>query len=1032
MVSPLRVWSCWALLWFGSFVFAATEKTDGADDRFFAEKIEPLLEARCFDCHSHTGGKMKGGLTLDSRSGWAEGGGRGPAIVPGKPEESLLLRALSHTDKDLQMPPKGNLPDDEIALIAEWIRRGAPDPREAKTGAVFAEDALDWWSLKPLLQPAVPVGMGVDAEWLNPIDAFVRARLDAEGMKPAPRADRRTLIRRLYFNLHGLPPTPEQVADFFADEDPLAYERLVDSLLNSPRYGERWARRWLDTIHFADTHGCEHDALRPNAWRFRDYAIESFNRDTPWARFIREQLAADVFYPDEPKLTAALGFIGAGPFELSRFSTAPKTFAYLDRDDMVTQTMSAFASSTANCARCHDHKFDPISSEDYYSLQAVFAGVGKGEVEYDEDPEAHRSRKRWKTLARAVEKDDVEVLLAKENEGIVGEWERAFEGESVNWKPLKPETFLSGEAVVSLKRLADDSILSGDAVPDMETYTVTATTTETNITAIRLEVLTDDSLPAKGPGRAVNGNFHLSEFQIRLFKAGADTSQRIGIARATSDWDQSGWTIAHAIDGKNETAWGIDPREGERHYAVFELSSPITLKRPAKLAITLKQLHGRKHLIGRFRLSTTDAVPWRAQALPRLAEEGLTLPREKRTPEQNAAIAKRAIWLRSNEALEKMPPGQRVYAAAPEFWVQGKRILNDAPSVVHVLKRGAFDKPGEEARPGALSAITALPGRFGRAGGRIEDEGARRAALADWLAAPENPLTWRSVVNRVWQDHFGRGLCDTPNDFGRMGGRPSHPELLDWLAVWFRDDAKGSIKALHRLILTSETYRQSSASDGAGNDAGNRLLSRMNRQRLDAESYRDAVLQICGRIDCQMGGPGVQQFTTSKGQQITPQLHYGAFDWNSPEAARRSVYRVVWRGIADPFMEALDFPDLGLLAPKRSFSVSSLQALTLFNNDFVLHHSERLAARVERLEKLSDEIYSGRSSRREEALNSSAGNEVSLLTSAATKVRMAVWLVYQREPMEDEVEAMTAYTEKHGVAALCRTLLNSSEFLFVD
>ncbi|MGY8653308.1 MAG: PSD1 and planctomycete cytochrome C domain-containing protein [Verrucomicrobiia bacterium] len=992
------VWCSAALLCSSFAVSGAADGAKGDDVRFFEGKIQPLLEARCFKCHSHQGGKMKGGLTLDSRNGWATGGGRGPAVVPCKPDESLLLRALSHADPDLQMPPKAKLPKEEIALLEEWIRRGAPDPRKAKTGPA---DAMDWWSLRPLRRPEIPAEVDRAGGKLHPIDAFVRARLKAEGVKPAPRADRRTLIRRLYFNLHGLPPTPEQVAAFVSHKEPLAYERLIESLLTSPRYGERWSRRWLDTIHFADSHGCEHDVLRPNAWRFRDYVIESFNRDTPWARFIREQLAADVFFAEDPKLTVALGFIAAGPFEYSRFQTAPITFAYLDRDDMVTQTMSSFASVTANCARCHDHKFDPISQEDYYGLQAVFAGVGKGDVEYDEDLGMHRSRKRWKALAKAADQNVRAVLLAAENEEIVKEWESARAAEPVVWKPLKPEVFLSTEGIVSLTRLPDNSILSGDVVPPTTTYTVIAPTTATNITAIRLDVLTDDGLPMKGPGRQDNGNFHLSEFQIRLFKEGEPKSSRLSMSRATSDFDQQGWTIAHAIDNKTNTAWGIHPRVGEAHYAVFELSTPIKLTAPAKLSFTLKQLHGRKHLIGRFRLSMTDAVVWRARALPRVAEDGLKVPLDKRTPDQRAAIAKRAIWIRSHKELEAFPPAVRVYAAAPNFIVQNKEHEMSAPKVVHVLKRGDIEKPGKVAELGAIAVIKALPGRFKL--DAAKGESARRAALADWLASPENPLTWRSVVNRVWQDHFGRGLCDTPNDFGRMGGKPSHPELLDWLAVWFRDDAKGSLKALHRLILTSETYRQSSVSAGGGKDAGNRLLSRMNRQRLDAESFRDGTLQICGRLDTRMGGPGVQQFTTSKGIQLTPKLHYDAFDWNAQEAARRSIYRVVWRGMADPFMEALDFPDLGLLAPKRSFSVSSLQALTLFNNDFVLHHSERLAERLER-----------------EAPTNEA------------RVKLAIQLVYQREPQKDEVSAFVGYAAKHGWPAICRVLLNSNEFLFVD
>jgi len=331
---------------------------------------------------------------------------------------------------------------------------------------------------------------------------------------------------------------------------------------------------------------------------------------------------------------------------------------------------------------------------------------------------------------------------------------------------------------------------------------------------------------------------------------------------------------------------------------------------------------------------------------------------------------------------------------------------------VHVLRRGDIHKPGEVAASGALAAIKTLPGRFELQDS--DDEALRRAALADWLAAPGNPLSWRSIVNRVWSHHFGRGLCDTPNDFGRMGGTPSHPELLDWLAVWFRDDAKGSLKQLHRLILLSSAYQRQSQSSAAATptsalsnshatDAQNRFLWRMNRRHLDAESFRDAVLQISGRIDLTMGGAGIQQFTQSTGSQLTPRLHYDAFDWNHPSAARRSIYRVVWRGIADPFMESLDFPDLGLLAPQRGFSVSSLQALTIFNNDFVLHHSQVLAEKLQ-------------------ARHATVGAQVTEVCR----------LVFLREPGKEESEVLVAYATQHGLAATCRVLFNSNEFIFVD
>ena len=989
---------------------AVAQESTGDGERFFFERIEPLLKSHCLECHSHAAKTMEGSLTLDSRGGWAEGGARGPAIIAGKPEESLLIKAVRRTDAKLQMPPDEKLDAADIELLVEWIRRGAPDPRTTEPDT---SDPLDWWSLHPLKRPPLPLPEPNqhDGEGGNEIDAFVQSRLQAERLSPLPKADRRTLIRRLYDDLHGLPPTPEAVEAFVADPDPMAYEKLVDRLLESPHYGERWARHWLDCVHFADSHGCEHDVFRANAWRYRDYVIASLNNDTPWARFIREQLAADRFYPQEPQLTAALGFIAAGPLELSRAGTAPVTFDYLDRDDMVTQTMAAFASTTANCARCHDHKFDPITQEDYYSLQAVFAGVGKGDVEFDASPSILSSRHRWNELLTATTTDDRSKLLAPEYVDVVARWEEKRAKNPVVWELLAPATFLSSDGAL-LKRLEDNSLLASGVLPDKDTYTITTSSSLSKLTALRLDVLADDSLPMKGPGRAGNGNLTLSKFEAFLFEADADMPTRLKIRRATADWNQPHWTISHALDGDVKTGWGIFPQVGQSHHAVFELEEPVEVKASSQIVVQLVQRFKDGHVIGRLKLSATDAPGELAAALPEAADAALKQPRDQRSEDQQAAIAAYSLRLHAQEQLARLPARVSVYAVSTSF-SQGKKLAAPlTPKVVHVLRRGDIEQPGDVATPGAVSAIASLPGRFAVAD--PSDEASRRAALADWLAARDNPLTWRSIVNRVWSYHFGRGLCDTPNDFGRMGGTPSHPELLDWLAVWFRDDAGGSLKQLHRLILLSSAYQRKSSMSAAlpsdsrlrdprAVDAENRFLWRANRRQLDAESFRDAVLQISGRIDWAMGGPGIQQFTQAKGAQLTPTLDYDAFDWNHPTAARRSIYRVVWRGIADPFMEALDFPDLGLLSPKRGSSVSPLQALTVFNNDFVLHHSQLLAARLEASHATLDE-----------------------------QVAEACRLIFLRDPADKENASLVAYAQQHGLAATCRVLFNSNEFVFVD
>ncbi len=970
---------------------------DSADVEFFRSQIEPLLKAKCVSCHSHSARRMEGGLTLDSRSGWVAGGDRGAAVVPGKPDASLLVKAVRYTDRDLQMPPEEKLTDKQIALLTEWVRRGAVDPRKEVSPQ---KPGTDWWSLRKLVAPNV-LGGG------HPVDAFVGRRLKKNGLQPTDTADRITLIRRLTVDLHGLVPTPTEVQAFVKDDAPNAYEKLVDRLLASPRYGERWARHWLDTVHFADSHGCEHDVKRPNAWRYRDYVIERLNADVPWARFIREQMAPDVFFPDEPQLMAGLGFVAAGPLELSRASTAPVTFDYLDRDDMVAQTMAAFVSTTANCARCHAHKFDPITQEDYYSLQAVFAGIGKGDIEFDASPDVLRLRQEMNRLLAAAASQDSKVLLDAAYGDIVREW-GARQAEPVEWKTLVPDVFLS-RGGATLTRRKDASILASGKVPDQEHYTVTSSVELERLTAVRLEVLRDESLPMNGPGRAANGNLHLTEVTLQWFPAGSNAPIDLKVSRTSADFDQDGWTSTQAIDGDLQSGWAIFPKVDQSHHIVFELKEAVDVSGGGKLAVILKQLYPPKHVIGRFRLSATDATDGAARVLPAEAIAGLSKPAPQRTNAEVTAIAAIALKEYAQRELDNLPPRQVVYGVS-SAWSHAKKLpAPQQPKVVHLLRRGAFDKPVREVGPGTLTSIEWLPGRFELTD--PQQESLRRAALADWLAHRDNPLTWRSIVNRVWHYHFGRGLCDTPNDFGRMGSQPTHPELLDWLAVWFRDEAKGSLKELHRLILTSDAWKRSSVvhvenlahKQSQSIDASNRFLWRRNRQRIDAEVFRDSVLQMAGRLDLTMSRPGVEQFTKSKGRQATPVLDYSSFDWESTGARRRSIYRVVWRGIPDPFMEAMDFPDLGLLPSKRGFSVSALQSLTMFNNDFVLHGSGWTAQRINQEE-----------------------------SELEAQVERAVNLAWLRELSDEELARFTAYARQHGLAAFCRVLLNSNEFLFVD
>jgi hypothetical protein len=613
-----------------------------------------------------------------------------------------------------------------LALLCVLL--GAP----ALSGARGADVVPDTWAFQTPPRPQVPEVAASDKPHArNPIDAFILTRLRREGLSPSPEADRRTLIRRVTFDLTGLPPTPQDVKAFIEDASPDAYEKLVDHLLAAPAYGERWARHWLDVVHFGETHGYDKDKPRNNAWPYRDYVIRSLNADKRYSRFVQEQLAGDVLFPESPEGVVATGFIAAGPWdfvghmELREGTVDKEITRSLDRDDMVMTAASTFLSVTVHCARCHDHKFDPVPQEDYYRLQAVFAGVDRG----------------------------------------------------------------------------------------------------------------------------------------------------------------------------------------ERHFAD-----------PA-------------------------------------------LPKQTRP----------------------------VYAAVPL----------KSPRPIHFLDRGDVKRPKHPVAPGGLDALSKQFPPFTVS--EPDSEGARRAAFARWVTDPGNLLFRRSIVNRVWHYHFGRGIVETPNDFGKMGARPTHPELLDYLARRFADEGE-SLKSLHRLILASATYRQSSAPNPTNEriDADNRLLWRMNRSRLDAESLRDAILVVSGKLDRTMYGPSVRQFAFK--DDHSPVYDYAGYDPDSPGADRRSIYRFIVRSVPDPLMDSLDCPDASLLAPKRNTTLTALQALSLLNNPFVVRQCEHLAARAK----------------------AEAGDDV------AAQIAAAFTLATARAPSAEESKMLTDYAARHGLTNACRVIFNSNEFVFVD
>ncbi|MEO7298681.1 MAG: PSD1 and planctomycete cytochrome C domain-containing protein [Verrucomicrobiota bacterium] len=966
--------------------------------------VRTILESKCIECH---GGKFeRASLNLSTHESLLRGGESGSAIVAGDAKASLLYKKITHADEPGMPYKREKLSDAEIAQLAKWINAGAvyEQPLTAKAEKI--------WSLQPLKKSEPPKTK--NKSWAKtPIDQFVLAKLEEKGMEPSPPADKRTLLRRVTFDLIGLPPTPEEMRDFLSDDSSNAFEKVVDRLLASPRYGERWARHWLDAVHYADTHGHDQDLQRPNAWPYRDYLIGAFNMDKPYARFVEEQLAGDILFPEEPEGIVATGFIVAGPWDASSQmfitdDTVDKKMARnLDRDDMVMTTMSTFVSSTVHCARCHNHKFDPILQSEYYNLQAVFAGVDRADRPYDLDPSTNMLRQtllRKKTALDVKDKKLIDSLLVPDMQAKVAAWEKTMPDEKM-WTVLDPMSFTSSNGV-TLTKQKDFSILASGESPKVDTYTIVAKTDLKGVTAVRLEVLTDASHPRNGPGRQPeNGNFHLSEFRVAVAqKENLAAPKAVSLQNASADFSQDNWPIAKALDGDTNTAWGVFPETGKPHLAVFELKENLTLEEGATLIFTLEQLHGREHTILRPRISvTTAARPVRVDPLPENIKKILAVAADQRSKEQKIELAAYYLKGQIEKEIAALPPPLSVFAAANDFPPQGNFTPSKIPRQVHLLKRGDILKLGDAAIPGALSCVSEIPSQFELPD--PNDEGARRTALAKWITNPKNVLAWRSIVNRVWHYHFGKGIVDTPGDFGEMGSKPTHPELLDWLAIWFQENG-GSMKKLHRLILTSAVYQQSSQDNPAFSkiDSGNFYLWRMNRNRLDAESIRDGVLQITGKLNLKMGGPPVQQFVLENPiPSNTPIVDYNRFDVDKPENFRRSIYRYLYRSLPDPFMDTLDCADPSQLTPVRNISMTALQALALWNDALMVRQSEHFAARLAEMN-----------------------------SDLEKQIIAAYDLALGRAPKHSELEVLKDYAKEHGMANACRVILNSNEFIFVN
>ncbi len=885
-------------------------------------------------------------------------------------------------------------------LLVQRLLLGGTAAVQADTqpGNEFAATAkqASWWSRQPVTRPAVPE---LDDPWVRtPVDAFILGQLKTHGLSPSKEADRRTLIRRVTYDLIGLPPTPEEVDAFVSSAKPDAYARLVERLLASPQYGERWARHWLDIVQYADTCGYDKDKLRPNAWPYRDYVIRSLNTNKPYDRFVREQIAGDVLFPGEPDSIVALGFIAAGPWDFIGHVEVPeskidgKVARNLDRDNMVTNTMNTFCSVTVQCARCHDHKFDPISQKQYYGLQAIFAAVDRAERPYDRDPAIARHRQQLEARLATVraEQQAMEAEIA------------AAGGEGLATLRKRIAVLTKKQAIQKSPAFGYHSAIvkEDDAVKWVEVDL--GKTVE--VSHIILNPCHDDFAGiGAGFGFPVRFKVELARERGQWQTVYDQTSQ---------DYPNPGLAPVNIAVTEHKARWvrvtatKLAERRKDYIFALAELQvldgTDQNLARGASVnaldSIEAPVRWARKNLIdGQWARGSDPKVSSQlAQAIE--VRDTLLAEIETRARKQQRALLQKTIT-RTQQQLQGLPSPQRVYAAATHFPAQGNfKPTQGRPRPIHVLHRGDVQHPGSPVTPAVLplqgSAYPLEPNA---------SDAVRRATLARWLTDPNHPLVWRSIVNRVWQYHFGKGLVATPNDFGRMGARPTHSELLDWLASEFRDRGQ-SLKQLHRLIVTSSTYCQSSHIDSAraAVDRNNRWLWRMDRRRLEAEEIRDSILTVSGALNPAMGGPGFYLFALEKTEH-SPHYEYHKFDPADSASHRRSIYRFIVRSQPNPWMTTLDCADSAQSTPKRNETLTSLQALALLNNRFNLVMAERFARRLQRE-----------------------------TASSAGQIERAMRLITQRSPTPAEQAAFKAYAQKHGLANLCRLLFNLSEFVYLD
>lgn len=917
----------------------------------FNKDIKPLFKEHCLKCHGAS--KQRGDFRLDDKSAAMKGGENfAPAIIPGSGTDSPLVKFTAGVVEGMEMPPEGEkrLSNDEIALLRAWIDQGAKWPEEAPK----QNDAVPHWSFQPLVRPVVPQIAG---HWANnPVDNFVAVKLqtlkvdgsssETTGLSPSDEADRVTLIRRLTFDITGLPATTEEVADFLADTRTDAWERLIDRLLSSPHFGERWARHWLDVVKFAESDGFETNQPRPNAWPYRDYVIRAFNEDKPFDSFLFEQLAGDTVGVDD-----ATGFLVAGAWDRVK-SPDPGLTAQQRADelhDMISTSGSAFMGLTVGCSRCHNHKFDPIPQADYYAIKAVFAGVQHGERPLRPKDFEHRQKVTDEVRSELA---TVEFELEKfEPVASVSGTDNPFRRPAVR-RQANIERFVPIKAKF-VRFTIEATNGSEPCIDELEVF----------------ETTTDPRLRPRNVALASAGTIATSSSSLPGYDIHKLPFVNDGRYGNSASWISNepgrGWVMLEFVEPFEieRVVWSRDrPENGQ-----FQDRIPTSYSIEAGMTPDSMQVVATSH----------DRLPWGGKPVTTGNFEWLN------DQERDAAI--RLIALRDSlrQRLQSLTGSAMVYA--------GRFTTPEATFRFH---RGDPMQPRESAQPGGLSA-------FGSPWNLTDEatDAQRRTAFANWMTSAEHPLTARVMVNRLWQYHFGQGIVQTSSDFGRNGTPPSHPELIEWLATESKSGT--SPKKIHRLILSSATFRQSSQArkEAIQVDAATRYLWRYPPRRLEAEAIRDGILAAAGILDDRMYGPGFDLFepNTNYVKVYNSKHTFGPSEW------RRMVYQSKPRMQLDEIFGQFDCPDAGQIAPRRTSSITALQALNLLNSQFMVQTASLFATR----------------------LREQAGED------PPAQVHQAFEIAFQREPTADEAVAAVSLIREHGLPAFCRAILNANEFLFI-